>query len=61
MSEGGSVSLSKALVVEFDNQEDCDVMFTVDGKTIGAHKLVLKAVRQMRRNSLKESRMEHGR
>jgi hypothetical protein len=33
--------LTEGLTEKFHNQEDCDVMFKVDDKRIGAHKLVL--------------------
>jgi len=33
--------LVEGLTRAFDKQEDCDVMFSVDGQTIGAHRLIL--------------------
>ena len=36
-------SLGTALVGLFEEQEECDITFAMNGQTIGAHQLVLKA------------------
>jgi len=38
----GQVSFTQAFGNEFEKQENCDVLFEIDGETIGAHKLMLK-------------------
>ena len=38
-----SQAFMTSLLSDFDQQEDCDIFFRVDGKSIGAHKIVLKA------------------
>ena len=40
----GSSLVVTALVAELDKQESCDVFFSVDGQTIGAHKFVFRVM-----------------
>ena len=53
MAEGNSSTAStinplhsqtfvQSFLSAFDDQEDCDIYFNVEGKSIGAHKMVLK-------------------
>ena len=43
MATANGLALGTALVGLFEEQEDCDVTFAINGQTIGAHRLVLKA------------------
>ena len=38
-----SQAFMASLLSDFDQQEDCDIFFRIGGKSIGAHKIVLKA------------------
>ena len=39
-----STFVGNTWATELEKQEDCDVMFIVDGQTIGAHKILLKVM-----------------